>query len=137
MAEALLANKSQGKYEGKSAGIYAAGGSGVSPQTELVLKELGIEIDHASSPLTKELLEWADLVLTMTESHKGMIGQQHPETLDKLFTLKEYTGGSGAPVLDISDPFGGAAEVYRDTRKEIEEEVGRLIKKLEENEGEN
>ncbi len=137
MAEALLANKSQGKYEAKSAGIYAAGGSAASSQTELVLKELGIHIDHASSPLTEELLEWADLVLTMTESHKKMIGREYPQTLDKLFTLKEYTGGGGTAGKDVSDPFGGSAQVYRQTRKEIEAEVDRLIEKLEENEGES
>lgn len=93
MAEALLREK-YGVETVKSAGIFAHEGSAATPQTTAALSDVGIQLDHRSSSVSRELLEWADLVLTMTTSHKQSLIMQYEEFQDKYFTLKEYTSGA-------------------------------------------
>lgn len=47
------------------------------------------------------------------------------QNLDKLYDLK-----SKLNELDVSDPFGGSLEVYRETLSELDEHIKRLIRKL-------
>ncbi|MBM7571274.1 low molecular weight protein arginine phosphatase [Aquibacillus albus] len=88
MAAALLKHISSAEV--KSAGIYAGPGQPASQGTVDVLREQGILFDHASQPVTVDLLNWADLILTMTTQHKQALALQYPTITDKLFTLKEY-----------------------------------------------
>ncbi|MGP4077167.1 arsenate reductase/protein-tyrosine-phosphatase family protein [Halobacillus sp. K22] len=89
MAEALLKSKLS-TVEVRSAGIFAGEGEQMSKNTELVLREWKFGINHQTSSVTAELLEWADLVLTMTDRHKQTLAIQYPDYQDKYFTLKEY-----------------------------------------------
>ncbi|WP_277679085.1 low molecular weight protein arginine phosphatase [Gracilibacillus dipsosauri] len=88
MAEAIL--KDISNYEVKSAGLMAIDGYPASPETIQVLNEKGIMHQHQSSQITSELLDWADLVLTMTVVHRDSLKQQFPEHAPSIFTLKEY-----------------------------------------------
>ncbi|WP_408008638.1 low molecular weight protein arginine phosphatase [Pseudalkalibacillus sp. A8] len=90
MAEALLRHYSNGKIDVQSAGIYASYGSPASAQSIEVLKDEGIPCNHQSQPLTEELVEWADLILTMTSQHKYAIISQFPAILGKVHTIKEH-----------------------------------------------
>src|SRR5690606_11760014 len=40
--------------------------------------------------LNKQTAAWADLILTMTTSHKQVLVSRHPEAADKVFTIKEF-----------------------------------------------
>lgn len=93
MAEALMRQKSP-VNEVQSAGIFAGGNDRANEKTIHVLKEVGISLDHASQPVTNQLLNWADLVLTMTTGHKHSLILHHPNFQDKYFTLKEYVLGT-------------------------------------------
>lgn len=126
IAEAILKAKSTDGIEVKSAGIFASNGTPASANTAAVLKEKGIDSNHSSSLLTKELIDWASYILTMTNSHKQEILYRFPEASSKVFTLKEYVGSAG----DISDPFGGPVEIYRETYKEMEPIIETLITKF-------
>lgn len=126
MAEAILASKEIEGVEVRSAGVFA-GNSPISPNAGAVLEEQGIEFDHTSRPLSTEELEWADIILTMTLSHKQLIRQQHAQVSGKLFTLKEYVTGSAE---DVSDPYGGSYSVYQQTFSELQELIDRLEEKL-------
>lgn len=90
MAEALLKHKTNA-LEVQSAGIFANIGQQASKGTIEVLNEKGIQVDHQSQALTPDLVNWADLILTMTEQHKQAIQIEYPDVLNKLYTLKEYT----------------------------------------------
>ncbi|MCF6410918.1 low molecular weight protein arginine phosphatase [Pseudalkalibacillus salsuginis] len=90
MAEALLRHYSTGKIEVQSAGIYASYGSPASAQSIEVLKDEGIPCHHKSQPLTEDLAEWADLILTMTSQHKYVIISQFPDKMGKVHTIKEH-----------------------------------------------
>lgn len=126
MAEAILASKKLSGIEVRSAGVFA-GSSPISENAGAVLENEGIEFDHISRALLAEDLEWADVVLTMTLSHKQLILERHPGAADKLFTLKEYVTGAAK---DVSDPYGGPYSVYKKTFDELRELIGRLEEKV-------
>ena len=110
--------------EVKSAGVSAYEGQKASPQAVEVMKRRGLDLSfHRASQLNSELIRKADLILTMTESHKNMVKLIDPSAFDKTFTLKEYVGEDS---IDIMDPFGQSVEVYSHCAREIEgaEEIG-------------
>ncbi|MHA6250671.1 low molecular weight protein arginine phosphatase [Oceanobacillus sp. CAU 1775] len=132
MAEAILRERYP-KVAVKSAGVHAGLGMNASENAIKALAEKEITMNHQSSPITQELLDWADLVLTMTINHKQLLIMQYPDQQENYFTLKEYTSGGESADFDISDPFGGELETYKHTLEEIEENINQLFKKLEEN----
>lgn len=89
MAEALLKHKS--KFKVKSAGIFASIGSPASQGTIDALQTVNINVEHQSQPVSEQLLDWADVILTMTMQHKQTVAMQYPQVHDKVYTLKEYT----------------------------------------------
>lgn len=93
MAEALLKKLIQEEnldLDVRSAGVATMDGLSASAQAIQVLQEKGIKHDHRSRMLNKDLVEWADLILTMTFQHKQLIVQEFPEYMEKVYTLKEY-----------------------------------------------
>lgn len=139
MAEALLRHHAGEKTEARSAGIYAIEGMPATPETVTALKDRGILIDHQAKRIDRELLQWADLILTMTASHKRILVSHYPFAADKTFTLKEYAASSGdgdgkdqsPSSLDIEDPFGSDLEQYRKTAEEIENALFLWLDRLE------
>lgn len=89
LAEALLKEK-RPDVEVKSAGVSALPGMPASEGTLEVLAEKGITFNHSSSQVDEQLMTWADIVLTLTESHKAMLVKQFPSFVDKIHTLKEF-----------------------------------------------
>ncbi|WP_285858221.1 low molecular weight protein arginine phosphatase [Neobacillus niacini] len=128
MAEAILKHKGLEGIEVRSAGIYAASGSEASPNAKQVLDDNNIAHNHRSTLLSRDEVDWADLILTMTASHKYAIGQQHPRAIEKTFTLKEYVDEPGDP--DVSDPYGGSLATYEYTYKQLEKLIDKVIEKL-------
>lgn len=128
MAEAILKNKQLEGFEVKSAGIYAADGSEASTHAKQVMDDNGIVHNHRSSLLTRTVVEWADVILTMTASHKFTIQQQYPASSSKVYTLKEF---SGEPFhQDVVDPYGGSREMYEATYRELQGLIEKAIEKL-------
>lgn len=89
MAEAILKSITD-RFKVQSAGIYASFGSPFSNGTKEVLSDVGIRAEHESQLITEGLIDWADIVLTMTHKHKQLLMQDFPSKKDKYFTLKEY-----------------------------------------------
>ncbi|WP_071784220.1 low molecular weight protein arginine phosphatase [Paenibacillus antibioticophila] len=120
------------RIEVRSAGVAASTGASMSRHAEAVLRDKGIVDKFASTQLHSEQVEWADLILTLTESHKQHIRFAFPTSLDKVYTLKEYVSdGSGmAESYDISDPYGGSRDDYDRTAEEIAAALDKLADKL-------
>lgn len=125
MAEAILRSKAIPGVEVKSAGVFAMNGSKASPHAQSVLREQNITHDHLSTQLTLSEINWATYILTMTEGHKEAILNHFPAAAGKTITLKEFAGISVD--RDISDPYGGSLEIYRETFKEIEKTIDQII----------
>lgn len=128
MAEAILKSKQLPDVEVKSAGVYAPNGADLSVNAKIVLEENGIRHDHHSSALTREIIDWANVILTMTGSHKELILSQYPDVAEKTFTLKEFAEESGS--LDVADPFGGNEQIYQKSFEEIQKSIERIIDKI-------
>lgn len=122
MAEAIFNGVSEGAF---SRGIFADG-SHATENAIKVMEEMNLDIsEHVSTQLTREDIEEADLILTMTQSHKNMLLQIVPEEKDKIFTIGEYSNGE-----DIVDPYGGDIEIYRRCAETLKEEIERIVEKL-------
>ncbi|SEC32377.1 low molecular weight protein arginine phosphatase [Paenibacillus sp. GP183] len=105
LAEGMLRHMLQGEKleaEVRSAGVSAANGSSISRNSEAVLQEKGIGDKLTSSALNEPDVEWADVILTMTMAHKGIVIQRHPQALEKTFTLKEFVEDDPA-ILEAID----------------------------------
>ncbi|KON86104.1 phosphatase [Sporosarcina globispora] len=126
MAEAILKSKSLPGVEVKSAGVFAADGSDASPHTKSVLEEQGIPLQHQSSSMSEELIDWASYILTMTAGHKNTVLGMFPAAAGKTFTLKEFAGAAG----DIIDPYGGSVDIYRSTYKDLTEAIGQILDRV-------
>jgi protein-tyrosine-phosphatase len=109
-----------------SAGLCAANGFPASPNAVDVMREKGIDISsHRSRRLSPELIEAADLLITMTRGHRDAILSAAPESAGKVFLLKSF-GVSQCPA-DIYDPVGELTDVYRRVRDEIDAALPDLI----------
>ncbi len=90
MAEVLLREKGMGRFEVKSAGIFAGMGSPAHQNAVKVLSTRQMTVDHRSQPLNDMLIEWPDYIFTMTENHKQLLLQRYPAAYNKVYTLKEF-----------------------------------------------
>lgn len=128
MAEVLFRHRigAEAGWNAASAGVYAGAGSPASGHAIEALRELALDLHgHQSQPLSAELVNPAELIVTMTASHRLQILQNFPEVGNRVFLLKSF-GTSKVPA-DISDPFGGSLDVYRKTRDEIDRALSDLV----------
>jgi protein-tyrosine-phosphatase len=110
----------------KSAGTAAFGSQSASRNAILALQELGIDLNsHRSQAVTIDLIDKADLVLAMTNTHKQQLLTLRPEAAHKVFTLAEFTSGDSSE--NIADPFGGNLEKYIECRNDIFFHVRKLL----------
>jgi L-threonylcarbamoyladenylate synthase len=129
MAEYILRAKAMEQnllVETKSAGIFAMQDEPYSTNSIEIIKEIfpaaadSTIYSLTSNRVTRELLGWADYVLTMTEMHKHFLVNQFPEFADKIMMLKDES-------IDITDPFGGDLRTYEEIAQEIAEAIDRFI----------
>jgi protein-tyrosine-phosphatase len=128
MAEGLLRDllPAASDWEISSAGVCAANGWPPSDYAIEALSEKGINIAKITSrTLTPELIEEADLLVTMTEGHRQAVLTAVPESDGKVFLLKSF--GVAQCAADIDDPVGGPLHLYCRVRDEIEAALPDLI----------
>ena len=95
--------------EVSSAGTFAGDGEPASSNSLLSMRKLGIDIsNHKSTALTRALLDSAEIIVTMTESHRTHVGSLSPKALAKTRVMGELSRDK----KDVSDPFGGDADIY-------------------------
>lgn len=127
MAEAILKHKQLSNIEVRSAGVYAHNGGAMSMNAKKVLLENGILENHRSSEIDPLYIDQADVILTMTRSHLHALLQYFPQAANKIYTLSEYVNGKAT---DITDPYGGNIDVYRQTFEELQQLVDALQSKI-------
>lgn len=131
LAAALLKHKARHNnllLEVRSAGTAASAGHPMSLPMEIILQERGIDSTHQSQRVSWNLVNWADLILTMTRAHKAILMAAVPQIFPKVFTLNEYIGANSS--LDIDDPYSTHLDSYRRCASEIEQGCDRMLSKL-------
>ena len=97
----------------------------INPKSVNSLCKLGInDFNHTATQLTREDIEEADIVITMTSSQKMSLRSLVSNNKDKIITLLDKAYGKEA---DIADPFGGSQEVYDQCAKEIFEAIQKIL----------
>ena len=93
-----------------SAGLWAMEGDPITPAAAAALREAGVPplphndyTAHRARTVTEQMLETADLVVAISGNHAMELMMRFPAHASKIGTLG----------VDIPDPFGGSAEVYR------------------------
>ena len=114
MAEALFgqlcAQRGLTDVTALSAGLYAGEAGAVSPHVRALLNEERVTLARLRSrPLSRRMVETADIVVAMTQAHARQIVGRYPSARGKTRTLLSFTGDSS----DVSDPFGGSLQTYR------------------------
>ena len=113
MAEAILNHMAQGKAIGYSAGTSPA--EQVNPVVTQAMEEIGIPMTgHRPKPLTPDMLQDVDLVITMGCSAEGMCPASFVQTDD----------------WNLVDPKDKPIEEIRNIRDEIKRRVAVLVKDL-------
>lgn len=107
-----------------SAGIAAQSGGRPSPEAVSIMQEYGLDLSsHMSQPMSERVVRHADLILTMTRSHRDMLLHQWPEAVSRTRLLCVDT-------LDISDPIGGSIDVYRSCANQIDNHLKEQVQRL-------
>jgi protein-tyrosine-phosphatase len=129
IARAELAKRGWTHVSVASAGIAATPGQPASEHTMSVLAEHGIETgEHVTTPLTRELVQAADLVLVMTPSHLFSVSELGGT--DKVALITDFLTGDeiGGPV---EDPFGSDVDAYRRTYEQLTRAIEGVLERLE------
>jgi arsenate reductase (thioredoxin) len=114
ISQALFERAAAGRHSAESAGSVADPAGRVHPEVVEVMRELGIDVaDRRPQPLTRELAERADVVVTMG------CGDACP-----------YIPGKRYLDWDLPDPKGRPIEEVRATRDEIGRRVAALVDEL-------
>ena len=109
-------------FKVESAGIAAMPGGGVSSEAVEALQKRGIDISaHSSQPVTDRLIRQADLILTMTGTHRQVLLAQWPQASSRTFTITRDNG-------DIADPIGLPNEYYEHCARQIDSHLEHWIK---------
>ena len=128
MAEAILRSKNIENLSVRSAGIHAQDGLHISDNARTLIEEADMPYTKKSKALSREDVEWADYIFTMTESHKRALLQLFPWEKEKIYTLKGFISTSTNE--DVHDPYGGNLETYRETFNELSQLMNQLENKL-------
>ena len=117
MAEAMATKLFGVQHQVASAGVMAMPDQPASAHaiSAMEMRQINLQ-NHKAQMISEDLISWADVVLTMTPSHKNAIDIDM-KTEGKVYTLGEYAGCD----VSISDPFGGNLNVYLSCADEIYE----------------
>ena len=117
----------------KSAGVAATSGGEASPGALRIAKGHGIDLTpHRSTQLSVELVQWADLILTMSEGHLGSVEALGGGQKAALITRFGEDPEKSSETLSqgILDPICGDDSVYEETFEQLRVLVERALERL-------
>jgi len=118
LAKRALAERGTASVTVGSAGTGAWDGAPVSEGAYLVGLERQIDMSrHQATLLTREIVNGADLILTMARHHRARV--EELGGADKVHLLGDYAGAQGDEA-EVRDPFGGDLQEYRYTFDHLE-----------------
>jgi len=116
-----------------SAGVMAGYGTPASRYAVKAMNELGVDISpHRSQPVTRDLVEDAELLVVMTRGHHDILLANYPQAAGKIALLKSFDPNSTDE--DVMDPIGLSLDVYRYVRDDIAGALWGLDRHLQEDE---
>ena len=115
-------NGLEGEYRVLSAGTYAMTGAPASGGSLRAMQRRGLSLqDHKSQPVTRMLMEQADLIIGMAESHIMQLGMMYPNCQTPMRAFDDPS---------ISDPYGGTDADYERAACDIQRQLPALLSAL-------
>ena len=130
IARRAAVEKGMGGTEFRSAGTSTVTGLPASEGALRTARRHGLTLQgHTSTPLSKETIDWADLILTMGPSHLIRVFELGGDGKSAL--LGAYAQGSDNAVEPaVPDPFGGEEGTYEATFLTLETMVTAALDRL-------
>ena len=134
MAKALLEKLIQQKsrqdfYEVDSVGLFAVDGLSASQEAIEVLRHENVDLtSHQSQSIVDQIVNWADIIITMTKNHYEQLLDLYPAANDRVFTFSELAGLTES---DVTDPYGQGQAAYQVTLQQLKQGMPRLFNYLE------
>lgn len=116
-----------------SAGTAAIDGAPATDYAIAAASHWDIDIGkHRSKPLSRQLVEQADLILAMGHEHVRQISNLDGSAKNKTYLLKGFPNQYSKSQAQVDDPIGGTLEQYNQTFLELDEIIRRIFPKIEE-----
>ena len=94
-----------------SAGLDTSPGYDAYPLAKSTSRSYGVDLDpHRTTPITMDMVSWADLVLVMEAAHVVHLRAMTPAGRSKTFLLGHFASPAAT---DIRDPYAGTPEDFR------------------------
>ena len=116
-----------------SAGLETSLGKPAHNLAQLVGRNAGLSLDsHATTPLLKEHVDRADLIVAMEHTHYHRLHKLYPHSQGKTFLLRQFSDPTEMENLavEIADPYGGTLGDFQDCLAIIKQSSERLISEI-------
>ena len=136
MAEAIARKRVEERgwvqVEVASAGVAAFPGSPPSGGAVRAAEARGLDLSgHTSTPLTPELADGADLILTMTSSHLMRVVELGAGERAAVITSFAVGADGAMDLAGVPDPIGGPDEEYDETFRVLDELIEQSLDRIE------
>jgi predicted ATP-grasp superfamily ATP-dependent carboligase/protein-tyrosine-phosphatase len=116
------------RLEVRSAGLDTTPGHRAYPHALTESRAYGLDLaPHTTTPVTPDMLSWADVVLVMEPGHVLQLRRSAPAAVAKTFLLGRFASRATAV---IRDPYGGSPEDFRRCYALIDDAVGGLLGRM-------
>mgnify|MGYP003657269638 CR=1 FL=1 len=124
VAEAMLKKQLPERHI-QSAGLQALVGQGVDITAGEIATAAGLDVsEHKARLISPEMVQWADLILLMSQSQRRHLGNEYPSALGKSLLLGHWVRTQSADAssgIDIPDPYKKSREVFEHVHKLMHE----------------
>lgn len=136
MAEAIARRRVQERgwahFEVASAGVAAFPGSPASDGAVRIAEARGLDLSgHGSTPLTPEIADGADLILTMTSGHLMRVAELGAGERAAVITSFAAGADDATDLAGVPDPIGGPDEEYEETFQVLDDLIRRSLDRIE------
>ena len=129
LKEIVIKKRIDQEWQIDSAGTWGQEGEFAADGVQKILEDRGINLKgHRSKIVNRELIQSANLILTMESGHKEALQLEFPEYANRVYLLSEMVN----QVFDIEDPFGGPLNRYEHTAQVIEQILIRGFERIQE-----
>lgn len=133
VAEAMLRKSLPGRQI-RSAGLNAMVGQGVVPTARELAEQDQLDVSqHRAQQITPDLIQWADLILVMSQQQRHALGTKEPVAMGKILLLGHWLPTNGATSsigLDIPDPYQKSREVFEYVHQTMSQAVALWSRKI-------
>jgi protein-tyrosine-phosphatase len=135
MAEAILRKKLQRNglqdIDVLSAGVATEHGFPAHPLAIGTCLAHGVKLNsHRTRQVSPEIVQSADIILGMAESHVNLLTHAYPEKVAAIHLLKDYGRSEHLEDREIADPIGVDPFQYERCFRELDEELERIVQIL-------